>query len=51
MIVVNEKIDHKDFIEVIYAEDDVVKTLPLHKRKFDDVTFAEKEVARIMPLF
>ncbi len=51
LIVANEKIDHQDFMEVTYAEDDVAKTSPLQKKKFDDVTFAEKEIARILPLF
>ena len=51
LIVANDKIDHKDFFKVTYAEDDVARILPLHKKKFDDVTFAEKEVARILPLF
>ncbi len=51
LIVANDKIDHRDFNEVTYDEDDVAKTMPLDMKKFDDVTFADKEVARILPLF
>ena len=51
LIVANDKIDHRDFNEVRYDEDDVAKTTPLERKKFDDVTFAGNEVARILPLF